>query len=66
MPLLETRSLCRIFRQGDMDIYAVNHVDFDLPAMQYNFHDRKKQVLSNAERTCFLGAGAAGELGGTP
>jgi hypothetical protein len=45
MPLLETRSLCRIFRQGDMDIYAVNRADFDLPAMQYNFHDRKNRFF---------------------
>ena len=30
MPLLETKSLCRIFRQGDTDIYAVNHADFSV------------------------------------
>ena len=57
MPLLETRSLCRIFRQGDMDIYAVNRADFDLPAMQYNFHDRKNRFFPKRREPVFLGHG---------
>lgn len=30
MPLLEVKDLCRTFRQGDIDIHAVNHVRFSV------------------------------------
>ena len=30
MPLLEVKDLCRTFRQGDMEIYAVDHACFSV------------------------------------